>query len=64
MTHRKANQVTESTEESYQQAENLILDIQNIQNKIDGETTVRFIIFLLIKTVSLGIWSEQNWILA
>ncbi|XP_054836339.1 laminin subunit alpha-5 [Eublepharis macularius] len=35
MTHRKANQVTESTEENYQQAENLIVDIGNIRNKID-----------------------------
>ncbi|XP_042318376.1 laminin subunit alpha-5, partial [Sceloporus undulatus] len=35
MTNRKATQVTDSTEESYQQADNLVQDISKIQNKIN-----------------------------
>ncbi|XP_053250423.1 laminin subunit alpha-5 isoform X2 [Podarcis raffonei] len=35
MTHRKANQVTDGTEENYQHAESLVLDITNIRYKLD-----------------------------
>ncbi|KAH0619227.1 hypothetical protein JD844_019053 [Phrynosoma platyrhinos] len=35
MTNRKAIQVTDSTEENYQQADNLVQDISKIQNKIN-----------------------------
>ena len=40
MTHRKADHITNSTEESYQHAENLVQEITKIWNKINGEISV------------------------